>query len=463
MQINPTVDTAIKAYIKEHISPKETEKCMVRKHYEIIQKILGENTFQSGSFARFTAVTPIHDLDIIWVLPDDVLSKSFAITEAIDPYKLKIKETMDILRTKIQQGYSSVGISVTVKVQSHSIGISFVDGFSIDVVPAIRSGKKNEYGDDIFSVPEVQKIAVNKRINNYSNVTSTKPIKWIKSDPKGYIRECIDLNLKNQNFRRVVKFLKFWKDKCKLQIPTLPLKSFHVECIVSEIVKTNPNADCLELIILFFQYLYTYLERPRINDKADSSTFVDSYILEIPVTTKEQLLNIAETHVISLENATESDNINDLLDNILSGRPYLNREVSEHFLYDDDIHMMLQPTISIRIDGVLETKNNSVGGFRNGTYLSMVNGIIGKNHRIYFDIVDEKLGSIDSQEISYKWKVKNKGVEACNASCLRGEITDHHTRYQPESTAYKGSHYVEVYAIKNNVCIAKDRIQVEIR
>lgn len=54
------------------------------------------------------------------------------------------------------------------------------------------------------------------------------------------------------------------------------------------------------------------------------------------------------------------------------------------------------------------------------------------------------------------WKVKNHGSEAVHAGQPRGDVVvGGTTRY--ESTAFAGSHYVEVYIVQNNVCVAMDR------
>lgn len=59
------------------------------------------------------------------------------------------------------------------------------------------------------------------------------------------------------------------------------------------------------------------------------------------------------------------------------------------------------------------------------------------------------------------WKVKNEGQAAKAAGQLRGSIfkgKESHT----EPTKFKGSHYVECYIVKNNICLAIDRIDVPI-
>jgi hypothetical protein len=63
------------------------------------------------------------------------------------------------------------------------------------------------------------------------------------------------------------------------------------------------------------------------------------------------------------------------------------------------------------------------------------------------------------------WKVKNTGEEAAQRGALRGEITADHrgaTASKTESTLYRGQHYVEIYVVKDNVCVAKAREHVPI-
>ena len=64
---------------------------------------------------------------------------------------------------------------------------------------------------------------------------------------------------------------------------------------------------------------------------------------------------------------------------------------------------------------------------------------------------------------SVEWKVLNRGHEAQRRDCVRGQIfKDVGTNRIKESTTFNGGHIVECYAIKNNVVVAKDRIEVPI-
>jgi hypothetical protein len=59
-------------------------------------------------------------------------------------------------------------------------------------------------------------------------------------------------------------------------------------------------------------------------------------------------------------------------------------------------------------------------------------------------------------------EVRNRGSEAAERHALRGEIT-HGGVTKVEPTAYRGSHWVECYIVKNGVCVAHDHHPVIIR
>lgn len=61
------------------------------------------------------------------------------------------------------------------------------------------------------------------------------------------------------------------------------------------------------------------------------------------------------------------------------------------------------------------------------------------------------------------WKVLNRGQEAINRDCIRGQIVadDGHKR-RIETTTFKGDHVVECYAVVDRVVVATDRIHVPI-
>jgi hypothetical protein len=62
-----------------------------------------------------------------------------------------------------------------------------------------------------------------------------------------------------------------------------------------------------------------------------------------------------------------------------------------------------------------------------------------------------------------KWKIRNVGAEAERRNCIRGQILDDDGKQERrESTNFHGEHYVEAYIIKDEVCVARDIIDVRI-
>lgn len=63
-----------------------------------------------------------------------------------------------------------------------------------------------------------------------------------------------------------------------------------------------------------------------------------------------------------------------------------------------------------------------------------------------------------------KWKVRNVGEVAIQRNCLRGEIYDSNKNgnMRKESSDFYGPHYVECYVIKHGVVVARERIEVPI-
>lgn len=62
---------------------------------------------------------------------------------------------------------------------------------------------------------------------------------------------------------------------------------------------------------------------------------------------------------------------------------------------------------------------------------------------------------------SVKWKVCNVGDEAFKRNCIRGEIFDRGSCIK-ETSDFKGEHFVECFIIRDGVCVARDKIIVPI-
>lgn len=84
------------------------------------------------------------------------------------------------------------------------------------------------------------------------------------------------------------------------------------------------------------------------------------------------------------------------------------------------------------------------------------------------NVIEENYIENKSEIISYGidkiiWKVKNEGDTVKKRNDIRGQLLEINRYTHVEHTEFEGNHYVEVYIIKNNVCIGKGKIDVPIK
>ncbi len=117
----------------------------------------------------------------------------------------------------------------------------------------------------------------------------------------------------------------------------------------------------------------------------------------------------------------------------------------------------LDHKVSASIAGLVEGLNLGDRTMRKGFrkfQLSKYGNRVPKSRSIQFTVTTNAAAPYEVY-----WKVRNGGPEAANS--LRGEITlDSGSRSKTEPTAYRGSHYVEAYVVKNGKVIARDRQNV---
>lgn len=263
------INQIIADYVRTNLSPKKREREMISKQYEQLEKVLSGQIFQNGSYARHTSTTPVNDLDTFYVLPESVRKR--VIERAINPEELTIDNILNDLAEALRKEY---GNEARIVVQPHSVGIFFgsEDDFSIDVVPAQPAD------DGLFWVPETALRSVRSRRALYESKSSTR-LRWIKSDPKGYISQATVLDDATKGaFRKAAKFVKKWKRGCKNVNKEFPLKSFHVEIMVTELLKAQRALSCFDAVQRFFSLLPIAIVKRQYPDRADSSRYIDSYV-----------------------------------------------------------------------------------------------------------------------------------------------------------------------------------------
>lgn len=83
------------------------------------------------------------------------------------------------------------------------------------------------------------------------------------------------------------------------------------------------------------------------------------------------------------------------------------------------------------------------------------------NKKLDFVIEETDIPDYMEKEVSWYWKVRNVGSEAVKRGQERGEIIQGGKTIS-ESTSFSGDHFVECFAVYNNIVIAKGRVKVPI-
>lgn len=131
----------------------------------------------------------------------------------------------------------------------------------------------------------------------------------------------------------------------------------------------------------------------------------------------------------------------------ISDTPSIRKADPGEKFIEDSYPIRLMPNYKLKIVGTARPKN----GFRVYPLPSRGNRIE-PGRVVRFTIVKCTVPG----DYDIYWKIKNRGNVAAEARCLRGEIIPGQN-WHDEPTKYRGSHYVECYIIKDDVCVARDK------
>lgn len=425
----------LRTYARQ-LSPTTDERTLVSKIYGSINDVLGvANCIQIGSYPRFTATTPIHDLDILYVLGG--WSEQNHSPEA----------ALRQLHAHLLQNYANpTQYSVKISFQTHSVTIEFYSGdklkISVDVVPSYTYST-NEFGDPTYKVPEV----IKQKNHEKRHQTQWDPYRdgWIHSDPRGYLSVATRIG-ENNDFRKAVKIAKDWKNRLKDADANLKLKSFHLEQVITRMFQEDELLDLADAVFSFFVAIPDVIETSKqIADRANPDKFIDDYIGELTESQKAKIISSRNNVLIALEQIQPNTEISEILT-----PNFIQRNPSEQFMFDHGVPLHIDHgNRRLVIDFEELAPNRAERRRANRRHQPIGN-------KLFFKIVE---GFDDA--MTYFWKVKNSDL--LSVEKRRGEITKHRTKNDPESTAWLGDHYVECYAVnEDGVCTDMNRVNVRI-
>lgn len=383
-----------------------------------------------GSVGRGTAVSGTSDLDMLFVLPPSMFRK-------FDSYDSNGQSALlQEVRRTLKERYPKTDI----KGDGQAVVVKFTNrSFTIDLVPAFARD------DGSFWYPD-------------SNGGGS----WKKTDPLPEQRSCEALIKSTGGVARsLCNALRVWKNNVGfhfkgLLIDTLVGKYF-------ESVDELPDDPCDRFISLF-----EFLSRED-GEKAywhaigsnqliyndDQGAFVSKAASAASLLRDAGSDAARERALTTLFGKAFSDCIAD-------GLVEEQERAWARKYGADDKEMFIENMFAVEISQSMSIDCEvTQDGFRPRILREMLTRnyplLRGKSLRFYVT------GKSLPKGCCFFWKVRNCGEVAYSRNCLRGRIVEgDQSGTWHEHTDFRGPHYVECYAVKDGVCIARSRIDVPI-
>jgi hypothetical protein len=385
------------------------------------------NTLQVGSYGRHTAIKGISDLDMLYIMPkgewenyknggqSNLLSDAAAAIRARYP-----KTTVKVDRLVVQAVYTN---------------------FRVEAQPVF------EQDDGSFKYPDTY---------NGGAWKITKPREEIKAMSE------FDTQ-KNKNLRRLCKMARAWKNKHGVGIGGLL-----IDTLAHNFLKSTQAYD--DKSYLYYDYMsrdfFAYLKELPTQDYF--AALGSGQRVKVKKNFQRKAKKAHELCLKAIE-AEGKDNQNDKWGAVF-GRLFPSPEKLEKAAaleyksmparmteeFPEDIFAAIDIRNNIRIDCQVEQN-----GFRPGSLREMLRNrtYLMPRKKLTFSVVETDI----SGPYGLFWKVLNRGQEAINRDCIRGQIVaDEGSKRKVERTNFKGDHVVECYAIVDGVVVATDRIHVPI-
>jgi hypothetical protein len=379
------------------------------------------NQLMVGSYGRFTAIRGISDLDMLFYLPSSLW----------DDYKGE-NGPIDVLtraRNAIQARYPNTGV----KVDRLVVVVQF-QNFMFEVQPVF------EQGDGSFKYPDT-----------YSK-------SWKVTKPRDEIKEISTCDaITNGNLRKLCRIARAWKNKHGVVMGGLLMDTLAYNFFQKT---TDHDAATTATYDLMVRDFFGFLSEEDDHDHyqalgSNQDVKVKKNFQSAAKTAYDQCLKAIDAE----GNATVNGKWKKIFGQPVpsadttkeAARAYSFRN-TEEFIEDEspvDIRYSLSIDCTITQDG-----------FRPDTLRRMLARSVWLRPQRTLDFFVAECGV--PEPFTIRWKVLNRGEEAERRDEIRGQIINSNSKSHRENTNFRGEHYVECYAIKDGVVVARDHVEVPI-
>lgn len=385
------------------------------------------HTLQVGSYGRRTAIKGISDLDMLYIMPrsewdnykndgqSKLLSDAAAAIRARYP-----KTTVKVDRLVVQVIYSN---------------------FRVEAQPVF------EQDDGSFKYPDT-----------YNGGA------WKVTKPREEIQAMSEFDAqKNKNLRRLCKMARAWKNKHGVGIGGLL-----IDTLAHNFLKSTHEYDAKSYLYYDFMSrdFFAYLKDLPKQDYF--AALGSGQRVKVKNNFQRKAKKAHELCLKAIE-AEGADNQNDKW-RAVYGRlfpapermqkaallEFKSKPASMAEEFPEDVFAAVDIRNNIRIDCRVEQS-----GFRPASLRALLRDhtLLKPRKKLTFSVIETDIPG----EYGLFWKVLNRGQEAIDRDCIRGQIVaDEGHKSKVEHTRFKGDHVVECYAVVDGIVIATDRIHVPI-
>ncbi|WP_027950973.1 SMODS domain-containing nucleotidyltransferase [Haliea salexigens] len=386
------------------------------------------NTIQVGSYGRYTGIKGISDLDMIYIMPKAQWEnykdgkQSQLLTDVKDAIKVRYPKTdIRVDRLVVTVTYSN---------------------FHVEVQPVFEEA--DEDGNSYFKYPD-----------SYNGGS------WKITKPRQEMQAIKELNeAKNRNLRLLCKMARAWKNKHGVVMGGLLIDTLAYNFMNSTVEFDDKSFLYFDWLSRdFFKYMadqpdQDHYKAPGSNQnvkvkKRFQSKASDAYELCLKAIEAEKDDSVNDKwKMVYGRNFPASDAENR---SALSEQAWRNTEQFIEDFYPVDVRY------SLKIDCAVHQRQ----GLPRSLLLMLEKGFgISNNRKLIFNIVEHDIEG----DFEVRWKILNRGVEAKSRDCIRGQIehSNNGNNSRKESADFQGNHFVECYALKGGVVVARDSIKVPI-
>ncbi|QJR29180.1 nucleotide-binding domain-containing protein [Limnobacter profundi] len=387
------------------------------------------NSLQVGSYGRYTGIKGISDLDMLYIMPKSKW----------ETYKSgKQSQLLTDVKDAIKDRYPKTDVRVDRLV----VTVTYTN-FHIEVQPVFE--ETDVEGNGYFQYPDTHDGGT-----------------WKITKPRQEMTAVRELNDKrNKNLRLLCKMARAWKNKHGINMGGLL-----IDTLAYNFMKATTTFD--NKSFLYFDWLsrdfFKFLsEEP---DKDHYQAPGSNQDVKVKKKFQKQAKTAYELCLRAIEAEKES-NVNDKWKKVY-GRQFpasaqVQKSLTEQATSWRDTEEFIEDSHPVDIRFNLKIDCDVFqNGFREHSLGYMLFNRIQllANKSLMFHVVDcDVPGSY-----TLKWKVLNRGAEAQRRNEIRGQIVvDDGSRKRKETTKFKGEHFVECYAVKNGVVVARATIDVPIQ